>query len=81
VPTCRFQYRLDSKSRPKAFDFRSDGQVWRERGIYQLDGDALLICYGEPEDGRPAGFDAESGKDCRFAVLERVVSGSTATPP
>ena len=41
------------------------------RGIYQLDGDRLKICLGEPGKGRPAKFETKPGSGHKLLELKR----------
>ncbi len=69
----RFRFRLRPESEPRGFDFLPAGRrLWDERGIYRLQGDRLLLCYGRPDDPRPEQFETRSGDGRRVVVLQRV---------
>jgi uncharacterized protein (TIGR03067 family) len=66
-----FTYALDPAKKPKAIDLRAgkDGPVVL-RGIYEVEGDRLKICYGAGE--RPDKFAARAGSERAFIKLKRV---------
>jgi uncharacterized protein (TIGR03067 family) len=77
--TTEFKYRLHSKSEPKGFDtVRRDRQVWRNNGIYRLDGDRLTLCCTAEADSRPDALVTVEGDRRRLAVFRRI---SPPTPP
>jgi uncharacterized protein (TIGR03067 family) len=43
-------YRLDAAAKPHMIDWSN------VRGIYELDGDKLTVCWGQPNGGRPTKF-------------------------
>jgi uncharacterized protein (TIGR03067 family) len=48
-------YKLDTRKKPKAVDITADDKK-TVHGIYQLDGDTLLIALGQPGEARPKDF-------------------------
>jgi uncharacterized protein (TIGR03067 family) len=68
-------YRLDPAKTPKAIDAtRTNGPDKGKTllGIYQLDGDRLLMCFAEPgQKNRPASFVLKKGAGLRMYVLKR----------
>jgi uncharacterized protein (TIGR03067 family) len=67
--------KIDPSKKPKTIDFTNadgsdDGKP--SKGIYQLDGDTLRICYNPDKDGeRPTEFATKSGSRVRYIVLKR----------
>src|SRR5262245_23838733 len=56
--------KLDAAKKPKEIDIslsggEADGKLIK--GIYELDGDTLKICYGMPDGDRPKEFAAKEG--------------------
>jgi uncharacterized protein (TIGR03067 family) len=66
----QFTFELDATAKPKAIDITVvvNGEKVTLKGIYELDGDALKICFGEQ---RPKDFSAESTARTVFYVLKR----------
>ena len=68
--------RLDPSAKPAAIDFEPTegalkGTVWK--GIYALDGHTLTTCDNapDPDKGRPATFEAESGSGYVLITFHR----------
>ncbi|MBA4064460.1 MAG: hypothetical protein C0501_12250 [Isosphaera sp.] len=64
---------VDPAARPKALDLAStvrEGQV--ARGIYELAGDELKVCWSRNGKARPDGFATRPGDDRMFLTLKRV---------
>jgi len=71
-----YRYRLHPQLLPKGFDFLAKGrQIWAECGIYQLDGNRLVICCSRQSNSRPVRLDAEPDDVRRLLVLERAEAG------
>jgi uncharacterized protein (TIGR03067 family) len=66
----RFTFEVDAAATPKAIDIHAqfDGQKVTLKGIYDLAGDDLKICFAER---RPKEFPAEDGSGAVFYVLKR----------
>jgi uncharacterized protein (TIGR03067 family) len=66
----RVTFELDASKKPKTFDVAAefDGQKVTLKGIYQLDGDDLKICFGEQ---RPKEFPAKVDSGNVLYVLKR----------
>ena len=67
-----FAVRLDPAKRPAALDFTynsGENKGKTSLGIYELDGNTLRICVGEPGDPRPTKFDG--GGDYTLEVFKR----------
>lgn len=68
-------YRLDPSKKPRAIDLTSTSGETKGRtylGIYELDGDALKICFSEYEQDRPREFAAQGKPGIRtLLVLKR----------
>lgn len=59
-------FRLDPTAQPRAFDWsgkRSDGAVEGWKGVYQLDGDVLRLCYVDASDGKPRPTEVRSTRE------------------
>ncbi len=71
--TQRAEYRLDPAKSPKQIDITMEqgGQTFVLKGIYRLDGDALILCYGGPRDERPKKFVSEAGSQVAVLRLQR----------
>lgn len=41
------------------------------RGIYELDGDLLMVCNASPGEGRPTEFVSKSGSGLTLQFLKR----------
>ena len=67
--TTSFPYRLAPDEVPAAIDLELDGDVGR--GIYQLDGDRLMIVHGEVGAGRPTEFRTSAGSSLTLMRLAR----------
>ena len=63
---------LDAKKKPARIDLLRQGLKEASLGIYELKGDKLTICYGEPGAGRPEKFESPEGDRVFLIVLERV---------
>jgi uncharacterized protein (TIGR03067 family) len=67
--------RIDPTKKPKTIDLEvtfgsHEGQVYR--GIYELDGDTLRVCLGQPERAeRPTGFSARKGSNSALSAFKR----------
>jgi uncharacterized protein (TIGR03067 family) len=68
--------RVDRSAKPAAIDFELmvgalRGTVWK--GIYAVDGDTLTTCDNapDPDKGRPATFEAESGSGYVLITFKR----------
>jgi uncharacterized protein (TIGR03067 family) len=67
------KYKLDPKQKPKAIDITPEtAQRGVIRGIYQLEGDKLKICLGEPDKKRPLKFETKPGSGHKLMTLKRV---------
>jgi uncharacterized protein (TIGR03067 family) len=73
VPTYRFRFRLRAELDPNGFDFLPQGrQIWDERGIYRIEGNRIVLCYGGPGTPRPVRFHTQPDDAWRLVILERV---------
>jgi uncharacterized protein (TIGR03067 family) len=63
---------LDPKKKPARIDLLRQGLKESALGIYELKGDRLKMCYGEPGKDRPEKFESESGDRLFLLELERV---------
>jgi RNA polymerase sigma factor (sigma-70 family) len=67
-----FTVRLDATKRPKAIDSiyqTGPNKGKTSLGIYELDGDTLRVCLGEPGDPRPTTF--QGGRTYTLEVFKR----------
>ena len=65
-------YSLDSSAKPPRINLTRAGTDVKSLGIYQLDGDDLKICYGEPGAERPVRMESNEGKKNFLLILKRV---------
>jgi uncharacterized protein (TIGR03067 family) len=73
------QFALDSSKSPKWITVkRSEGinKYGLMDGIYELDGDTLRLCMGEPEDPRPITFTSVPGQRVLYLTLTRKKNGT-----
>ena len=59
--TAEGELEIDEKAAPKALDWRKftgddDQELPEVHAIYQIDGDALIVCNGGPNNPRPSAF-------------------------
>jgi uncharacterized protein (TIGR03067 family) len=63
--TSEMTYKIDWTKQPATIDLKPCAFPYSEiikgisKGIIEVDGDSLKICYGEPRDERPASFNAD----------------------
>jgi RNA polymerase sigma factor (sigma-70 family) len=62
---------LDQTAEPATIDFYEQGATPFSRGIYRLDGDALLICYSMDPEERPKLFDSAVSARTMLYQLKR----------
>jgi RNA polymerase sigma factor (sigma-70 family) len=60
---------VDVAKKPRTLDFDNRGRTMR--GIYELDGDTLKICYRERGEERPAEFKTAAGSNLVLMELRR----------
>ena len=68
------RFTLDPSKTPKAIDYAMlEGitQGKTQLGIYELDGDTVKFCFGEPGAARPAEFGSKSGDRRTSSVWKR----------
>jgi uncharacterized protein (TIGR03067 family) len=66
----RAAYRLDPTRTPKGIDVVSPrGELWP--GIYDLQGDILILCLEEGGGGRPTAFATDPGQEIFLYRLRR----------
>jgi len=63
-------FSIDETTKPKSIDF-DDGRSPVIKGIYQIDGDALIICTGAPGAKRPKEFKTSIWSGTVLTSLER----------
>lgn len=67
--------KIDATKKPKAFDVEITAGPYKGmvyRGIYELDGDTLRICFAMPEKAeRPTEFSAHKGSGNALSEFER----------
>jgi uncharacterized protein (TIGR03067 family) len=68
--TTEARFTLAPGTQPKGIDLDMGEAVGL--GIYQLDGDDLMIAHGAVGDPRPSGFDANDGHASTVLILKRV---------
>lgn len=67
------KYKLDPAKKPKEIDYqpRDPSKGKPQLGIYELEGDALKICYAVPGRERPSDFTAKMGSDRTFTSWKK----------
>jgi uncharacterized protein (TIGR03067 family) len=68
-------YTLDTKNEPIRIILKgTDGRVKDQtvKGIIELDGDKLKLCYAMPDEDFPKGFKTKEGSKTHSFVLKRV---------
>jgi uncharacterized protein (TIGR03067 family) len=66
------KFKLDPKLKPKGFDVISPERNETAEGIYELKGDDLKLCYGNPGDARPTEFVSTPDSRLFLLVMKRV---------
>jgi uncharacterized protein (TIGR03067 family) len=67
-------FALDPSKTPKAIDFRPAAGQYKDktlRGIYEIDGDMLKICFAEPDKERPTEFASKAASGCTLAIHKK----------
>ena len=67
-------FALDPAKVPKAIDFMPGGGQYKGktlRGIYEIDGDMLKICFAEPDKERPTEFSSKANSGWTLAVQKK----------
>lgn len=68
-------FRLDAKAKPRAIDLTlmSGPQSGKKvLGLYELEGDRLVVCFGEPGKDRPKEVRSPEGSEVTLLRFERV---------
>ena len=67
-------FTLDPSKTPKAIDFLPAAGQYKDktlRGIYEIDGDMLKICFSEPDKARPAEFTSKADSGWTLALHKK----------
>lgn len=73
-PIGKGTFQIDATKKPKTIDSFPAGAPDKSkpiRGIYELDGDTLRVCYGAPGKDRPTEFASKPGSGHTLQVLKR----------
>jgi uncharacterized protein (TIGR03067 family) len=68
------KFKLDATKKPKAIDITIEGKG-DVKGIYELTGDTLKLCVGEPGTERPTEFKSPAGSRAVYVVFKRAKKG------
>ena len=68
-PFLKTTFTLDPSQQPKTIDLGNAGEV--QRGIYELDGETMKICYAAPGERRPSDYATARGDGRTMAVWQR----------
>lgn len=69
-PLAEYALALDASARPKRFTFKAEGDSTPWRGVYELDGRSLTICYDAGGGDYPASLD-DAGRHVYREVYRR----------
>ncbi len=67
-------YTLDPTKKPKAIEItlmKGTEKGPTIQGIYELEGDTLKLCFGQPGKARPKEFASKEGSDAALVILKR----------
>ena len=68
------KFALEPSKTPKGIDFTPSGGQNKDktlRGIYEIDGDMLKICFAEPDKERPNEFSTKAGSGWTLALHKK----------
>jgi uncharacterized protein (TIGR03067 family) len=68
----RATIRLDAGKKPSSIDIKPPRDDKPSRGIYELDGDTLKLCFSRQGGERPTEFASRKGSFTTLIVLKRV---------
>jgi uncharacterized protein (TIGR03067 family) len=71
-------YALDASRNPRWIDATTEGKSGVQKGIYEIDGKTLRMCFAQAGGERPGAFATRDGADLVLLVLER---GGPEPPP
>ncbi len=67
-------FALDPSKTPKGIDFKPGGGQYKDktlRGIYEIDGDMLKVCFAEPDKPRPTEFASKADSGLTLAIHKK----------
>jgi uncharacterized protein (TIGR03067 family) len=64
-------FTLDAAKKPRTIDAMPKGQTQAMRGIYEIDGKTLKLCFAPAGKDRPTDFTAKEGTGHALTVWER----------
>jgi uncharacterized protein (TIGR03067 family) len=59
-------FKIDPAKKPKAYDAKgtdAEGKTHESKGIYEIEGDMLKVCFVSADKERPKEFKADAGSD------------------
>ncbi len=68
-------FKLDASKKPKEIDVTGkddDGKEQQMKGIYELKGDTLKVCFATEGGERPSKFESPENSNIIFVTLERI---------
>jgi uncharacterized protein (TIGR03067 family) len=69
-----FKFKIDARKKPKAVDFTHTSGTDKgltELGIYQFEGDMVILCMDEEGKTRPKEFDAKEKTSFSLVILKK----------
>ena len=73
-------YTLDASREPRWIDATTEGKPGIQKGIYEIDGKTLRMCFAQGGGERPRHFETRAGADLVLLVLSRDRPDASGTP-
>jgi uncharacterized protein (TIGR03067 family) len=72
--TMEGSFTIDPAKKPKTYDAKgtdADGKTHESKGIYQITGDTLKVCFAAADKERPKEFKTEAGSETHMHTYKR----------